>query len=145
MTSTGKTGSDGKTLIVFPSKDATVTTPQALAKYSEAQLIIAEDFTNTGNLDGAVAIINRLEAANGQPVFNPSPLTKAAVLAQIVEERRRELFLEGHRLGDIRRYKLPPMPIAGAPYVNGGVYADLSCFPLPDVERINNPTLNGGK
>ena len=145
VTSTGKTGSDGKTLIVFPSKDATVTTPQALAKYSEAQLIIAEDFTNTGNLDGAVAIINKLEAANGQPAFNPSPLTKVAVLAQIIEERRRELFLEGHRLGDIRRYKLPPMPIAGAPYVNGGVYAAQSCFPLPDVERINNPSLSGGQ
>ena len=143
VTSTGKTGSDGKTLIVFPNKNATVTTPQALAKYSEAQLIIAEDFTNTGKLDGAVVIINKLEAANGQPTFNPSPLTKAAVLAQIVEERRREFFLEGHRLGDLRRYNLPPMPIAGAPYVNGGVYATQSCFPLPDVERINNPTLSG--
>jgi hypothetical protein len=144
VTLTTTKSSANNTLIAFPNKDATVTTPQALAKYSEAQLIIAENFTNTGNLDGAVAIINTLEAANGQPAFAPSPQTKAAVLAQIIEERRREFFLEGHRLGDLRRYNLPPSPMAGAPYVNGGVYGTQSCFPLPDVERINNPTLSGG-
>ncbi len=142
VTSTGKIGSDNKTLIVFPNKDATVTTPQVLAKYSEAQLIIAENLANTGNLSGAVTIINTLESANGQPAFNPVPLTKAAVIAQIIEERRREFFLEGHRLGDIRRYNLPLSPATGAPYINGGVYDSQSCFPLPDVERINNPTIS---
>lgn len=141
VTSTGKVGSDAKTLVVYPNKDATVTSVQALAKYSEAQLIIAENFANTGNLGGAVGIINTLEAANGQPAFNPSPLTKAAVVTQIIEERRREFFLEGHRLGDIRRYGLPPSPAAGAPYVSGGAYDAQACFPLPDVERINNPNI----
>ena len=63
-------------------------------------------------------------------------------MADIVEQRRRELFLEGHRLGDIRRLGLPFSPAAGAPYVNGGTYADQSCFPLPNVERINNPNLD---
>jgi hypothetical protein len=142
VTSTGKIGSDGKTLIVFPNKDAAATTSQALAKYSEAQLIIAENFANTGNLGGAVAIINTLESANGQPAFNPSSLTKATVLTQIIVERRREFFLEGHRLGDLRRYVLPPLPAPGSAYVSGGVYDAQSCFPLPDVERINNPTLS---
>lgn len=139
VTSSGLTGSDGKTLVVYPNKDAAVTSVQAVAKYSEAQLIIAENFANADNLSGAVGIINTLEAANGQPAFNPSPLTKATVLAQIIEERRREFFLEGHRLGDIRRYGLPPSPAVGAPYVSGGVYDNQSCFPLPNVERINNP------
>ncbi|MGI8404005.1 MAG: RagB/SusD family nutrient uptake outer membrane protein [Thermomicrobiales bacterium] len=141
VTSTKKLGSDGKTIVVYPNKDATITSPQALAKYPEAQLIIAENDVNTGDLSGAVAIINTLEAANGQPAFNPNPLTKAAVLAQIVEERRREFFLEGHRLGDIRRLGLPLSPATGAPYVSGGTYGNQSCFPLPDVERINNPNI----
>lgn len=92
---------------------------QALAKYSEAQLIIAENLANTGNLSGAVAIVSALGTANGQPAFNPSPLTKEAVIAQIIEERRREFFLEGHRLGDLRRYGLPPAPATGTPYVSG--------------------------
>ena len=145
VTSSGKIGSDAKTLIVYANKDAAATSPQALAKYSEAQLILAENFANTNtaaSLNSAVAIINTLESANGQPNFNPGPLTKAAVMAQIVEERRRELFLEGHRLGDIRRYALPPSPVAGAPYVSGGVYDPQTCFPLPNVERTNNPTLS---
>ena len=142
VTSSGKIGSDGKTLIVYANKDAAATTPQALATYSEAQLILAENFANTGNLGGAVSIINTLETSNGQSEFNPSALTKAVVLAQIIEERRREFFLEGHRLGDIRRYNLPPSPAAGTPYVSGGTYDAQSCFPLPDVERINNPTIS---
>lgn len=145
VTSTGKLGSDGKTLVVYPNKDATITSPQALAKYSEAQLIIAENDANTGDLNGAVVIINALRAASGQAAFSASPLTKAAVIAQIVEERRREFFLEGHRLGDIRRLGLPLSPATGAPYVSGGTYGAQSCFPLPDVERINNPNIGSGK
>ena len=71
------------------------------------------------------------------------PVTAAAVLAQIVEERRRELWLEGHRLGDLRRYNLPFSPAAGTPYPFGGVYGNQTCFPLPDIERINNPNIGG--
>jgi starch-binding outer membrane protein, SusD/RagB family len=64
-------------------------------------------------------------------------------LAQLVEERRRELFLEGHRLGDIRRYNLAMSPAAGTAYPGGGgTYGSQSCFPLPDVERINNPNIS---
>jgi hypothetical protein len=141
FTSTGKIGSDGKTLIVFPNKDAAATTTQTLAKYSEAQLIIAENFANTGNFAGAVTIINTLRAANAQDAFNPATLNKATVVAEIVEQRRREFFLEGHRLGDIRRLGLGILPAPGTPYVNGGAYDAQSCFPLPDVERINNPNI----
>lgn len=147
VTSSGKIGSNGVTLIVYANKDSTVTAVQTVAKYSEAQLIIAENDVAAGDLAGAVTIINTLQAANGQPAFNPSPLTSAAVMAQIVEERRREFFLEGHRLGDLRRYGLPIQPVAGAPYPNGGAYSTQACFPLPDVERINNPnigTTSGG-
>ena len=143
VTSTGQLGSDGITMVFFPNKDASPTSPQALAKYSEAQLIIAENDANTGNFPGAIAIINTLLAANGQPAFNPSPATKAAVMAEIVDQRKREFLLEGHRLGDIRRLGLPLAPTTGAPYPDGGTYGSQSCFPLPDVERINNPNIGG--
>jgi len=141
VTNTGQLGSDGVTTIWSANKDATSTSPQALAKYSEAQLIIAENDANTSNLGGAVTIINALRSANGQGAFAPPTLTQAAVMAEIVEQRRREFFLEGHRLGDIRRLGLPMSPAVGAPYVSGGSYGAQSCFPLPDVERINNPNI----
>jgi hypothetical protein len=63
------------------------------------------------------------------------------VKAQIVEERRRELYLEGHRLGDLRRLNIALTPATGSAYPGGGAYGSLSCFPLPDVERINNPNI----
>jgi hypothetical protein len=139
--SIGPIGSDGATLIWLPRKDASATSLQALAKYSEAQLIIAENDVNTGALPAAKTIINALRTAAHQPAFNPGTLTATNVMAEIVEQRKRELFLEGHRLGDIRRLNLPLAPATGAPYVSGGTYGDQSCFPLPNVERINNPNL----
>jgi hypothetical protein len=139
--SLGALGSDGFTQIWLPAKDASATAPQALAKYSEAQLIIAENDANTGAYPAAKTIINALRTAAHQPAFNPGTLTQANVMAEIVEQRKRELYLEGHRLGDIRRLNLPLAPATGAPYVSGGTYGDESCFPLPNVERINNPNL----
>lgn len=141
VTSTGQLGSDGHTVVWFANKDATATSPQALAKFSEAQLIIAENDVNIADLNGAVAILNALREAAGQPDYSGG-MTAPAVMADIVEQRRREFFLEGHRLGDIRRLTLPLSPATGAPYVSGGTYADQSCFPLPNVERINNPNLD---
>ena len=141
VTSTGALGSDGHTIVWFANKDALATSPQALAKFSEAQLIIAENDVGTGDLNGAVTILNALREAANQPDYSGG-LTAPAVMADIVEQRRREFFLEGHRLGDIRRLGLPLSPAVGAPYVDGGAYGDQSCFPLPNVERINNPNLD---
>ncbi|MGH7623835.1 MAG: RagB/SusD family nutrient uptake outer membrane protein, partial [Gemmatimonadaceae bacterium] len=141
VTSTGKLGSDGATIIWSANKDAQADSPQALAKYSEAQLIIAENDVSTSDFSGAVDIINALRAAAGQPAFNPGTLSAPVVMAEIVEQRRREFFLEGHRLGDIRRLGLPLSPATGAPFVSGGTYGDQACFPLPNVERVNNPNL----
>jgi hypothetical protein len=141
VTNTFKVASDGFTTVWYANKDASATSPQALAKYSEAQLIIAENDANTGDLNGAKTIINTLRTAAHQGAFNPGSLTLPVVIAEIVEQRRRELFLEGHRMGDIRRLGLPLSPATGAPYVTGGTYGDQSCFPLPNIERINNPNL----
>jgi hypothetical protein len=142
VTNTGALGTAGDT-VIFANKAANATDPIAIAKWSEAQLIIAENDEANNDLAGAIAIINVLQSRAGQPAYS-GPVTQAAVLAQIVEERRRELFLEGHRLGDLRRYNLPFAPATGTPYAFGGVYGSETCLPLPDVERINNPNIGGG-
>ncbi|MEP7087961.1 MAG: RagB/SusD family nutrient uptake outer membrane protein [Gemmatimonadota bacterium] len=141
-TSSGQTATDGFTVVAYPDKAATSTAPITIAKWSEAQLIIAENDVATGNLPGAILIINDLHVRAGyNSVYAPSSPTAPAVLAQIVEERKREFFLEGHRLGDLRRYNLPFTPVAGSPYGSGGTYGTQTCFPLPDIERINNPNI----
>jgi hypothetical protein len=114
-----------------------------IASYAEAQLIIAENAASLGDLPGAVTAINnaRARTAGVPPYVLPAGATAADVKTQIIEERRREFFVEGHRLGDLRRYGLTFLPAAGAPYQYGGVYGTQTCFPLPDVERINNPNI----
>jgi hypothetical protein len=142
VTNTGQVATAGDT-VIFANKAANATDPIAIAKTSEAKLIIAENDVANNQLSAAITIIDALQDAAGQPHYS-GPSTQAAVLAQIVEERRREFFLEGHRLGDLRRYNLPFTPATGTPYAFGGTYGNQTCFPLPDVERINNPNIGGG-
>lgn len=111
--------------------------PIPIATWREAKLIIAE--AEGGQT--AVAMINELRARYGLPAF--SSASAAEIQAQVVEERRRELFLEGHHLYDLRRLNLPLNPPPGTPHPKGGVYGDQRCLPLPDIERRANPNLRG--
>jgi starch-binding outer membrane protein, SusD/RagB family len=106
-----------------------------MASYTEAQLIIAEVVGG----ERAVSIINALHDAAGLPHFasNDPP----AIQAQVLEERSREFFLESQHFFDVARLNLPLNPAVGAPYLKGGLYGDMRCFPLPDVERDNNPNM----
>jgi hypothetical protein len=143
VTNTGKPGSATGTVIWTVDKYASFTAAMPVARYAEAQYIIAEARVAANDLAGAAAAINAVRATHpGLPTFSATGLTAADVKAQIVEERRRELYLEGHRLGDLRRLGIATPPAAGSAYPIGtGTYGSLSCFPLPDVERINNPNV----
>ena len=144
VTNTGKAGTTQGTTIWTADKYPALSTVMPIARYAEAQLIIADAKLAANDIPGAVAAINAARATHtGLPAYDATGQTAAQVLTQLVEERRRELFLEGHRLGDLRRYKLPVLPAAGTAYtLASGVYDQQSCFPLPDVERINNPNIN---
>jgi hypothetical protein len=109
--------------------------PIPIASGKEAHLIVAE--VQGGQT--AVDIINDLHAAVG---LDPFPGGSASEIAdQVIEERNRELWLEGHRFFDIRRLSLPLVPAPGTPYRKGGTYGDDVCFPLPGVEIGNNPNV----
>jgi hypothetical protein len=143
VTNTNKAGTTQGTVIWTADKYPALATVMPIARYAEAQLIIADAKLAANDVPGAVAAINAARATHaGLPAYDATGQTAAQVLTQLVEERRRELFLEGHRLGDLRRYKLPILPLAGTAYtLAGGVYDQQSCFPLPDVEKINNPNI----
>jgi hypothetical protein len=140
-TDLGVVGTNGHTEVWGADKYSTMDAPMPIAKWEEAQLILAEAAVAANDLPTAESIINTLHSNAGIPAYDATGASQADVLAQVIEERRRELFLEGHRLGDVRRYDLPLVPAPGSPYVNGGTYGDQRCFPLPDVERIHNPNL----
>lgn len=134
VTNTGKKGGDQLTPLFVANKYSAVTSPIAIARYEEAQLIIAE----AQGGQAAVAIINALHARVGLPAF--ASTDAAQIAAQLREERRRELFLEGQRLNDMRRFQIP-FPSGPHPYV-GWARGTYSCFPLPTVEVANNPNIH---
>jgi starch-binding outer membrane protein, SusD/RagB family len=125
-------GQDNTTQIRAAEKFPTVGTPIAIAKGTEALLIIAEADNDAGSTAGAVSIINTLHTRVGLPPY--ASVNKDSVQAQIAYERASELFLEGHRLGDIIRLKLPLNPPTGTPFYLGGNYGSQLCVPLPITE-----------
>jgi starch-binding outer membrane protein, SusD/RagB family len=126
---------DALTPLWRQDKYRTPGTAVPIARGAEALLIRAE----AAGGQTAVGHINTLRAVHNLPAF--SSADEAAIQAQIIEERRREFFLEGHRLGDMRRYNLPFFPATGTAYNKGGAYGDARCFPLPMVERLSNPNI----
>lgn len=124
-------GHDGATRHWYQMKYNTAAAPIPMASWREAQLIIAE-----ARPADAVAAINRLRASQSLPALQPSGGEN--MLAVVLEERRRQLFSEGQRLNDMLRHKLP-FP-TGFNH-KGQAWGPITCMPLPDQERLNNPNI----
>jgi hypothetical protein len=122
-------GHDGRTQHYWQMKynDAGADIP--LASWFEAQLILAE-----ARPADAVAAINRIRAKQGLPLVTAG----GDVRALVIEERRRQLFAEGHRLNDMLRFNIP-FP-TGANH-KGQTLGPITCMPLPNQEKLNNPNL----
>jgi hypothetical protein len=123
----------------YQTKYPTVDTPLPIATYEEAQLIIAEADIRANSLGTALLILDESRDRGGQDPF--VGVTQADYLAELIDQRRRELFAESHHLGDVIRYDIALQPPAGTPYHFGGTYADQICLPLPAAERLNNPLI----
>lgn len=131
ITNAGRNGHDGTTRHWWQNKYATASTPIPMASWREAQLILAE-----ARPAEAVAAINRLRASQNIPAVSAAEAADPRAL--VIEERRRQLFSEGQRLGDMLRYRL------AFPQGNnhkGQAYGPITCMPLPDQERLNNPNV----
>lgn len=113
-----------------------------LATWVEAQLIIAE----AEGGQAAVDIVNKLHDRAAVPPFDPATdvipgPTADNILNMVIEQRRREFFLEGgHRLNDMLRYGIPLF--SGVDHL-GREYGDTTCWPLPTLERQGNPNIGG--
>jgi hypothetical protein len=108
--------------------------PIPMASYAEAQLIVAE--TSTGQ--AAIDAMNRVRALSN---IAPLPAFTAGtnIEALVLEERRRQLFSEGHRYNDMLRKKIPFQMGTNGVNRKGQVFSNLTCVPLPFVETRNNP------
>ena len=124
----------------FQTKYTAVDSPIPLATYEEAQLIIAEADIRAGSFGTATTILNASRARGNQGNYAGAQTT-AALLAELVDQRRRELFLESQHLGDVIRFGITLSPATGTLHHFGGAYGNQICFPLPAAERLNNPLI----
>ena len=96
--------------------------PLPLATWDEAQLIIAE--AELGQ--SAVDAINRIHARYSLPAYGGG--SDAQIMTQIIEERRRSLWLDGHQINDHLRFNIP---FATGVDQKGVRYNNETCIPLP--------------
>ena len=137
--------------LAFSTHSGTVTgadfTRSASVRFAsglEARYIVAEA---TGATAANVTFLNQRRAIGSQlPLIAP---TEAEYLAALREQRARDLYLAGYRLGDLRRYKA----FHGVDLYPSGAYrgpsnlalppefGDAECFPIPLAEYNGNPNL----
>ncbi|HEY2027126.1 MAG TPA: hypothetical protein VGG78_08960, partial [Gemmatimonadaceae bacterium] len=90
-----------------------------------------------------IALVNERRAYG-----NEQPLAAGAdVMAALREEKRRDFFLAGRRLGDLRRYKAQGVgdffPTGPHPTKEWGLYGSAYCYIVTQDEVNSNPNLAG--
>lgn len=132
---TGEAIADGGTPASFER-----TTNIAMADGIEARHHYAEA---DGPTAATLAFVNERRAYGNQPPLeNP---TDAELMEALREQRGRDTYLSGLRLGDLRRWKAQGVgdffPSGEHPTAEWGLYGDAECFPLPLAEFEGNPNL----
>jgi starch-binding outer membrane protein, SusD/RagB family len=133
---TGETGNDSATEHWLQLKYGAAGADIPIASWEEAKLIMAE-----ARLDEAEQHLSDLRTAQGLPaddLIGLSLQSDAAILAVVLEERRRQLWLEGHRLNDMLRHDIE-FP-QGSNH-KGQLYGPITCMPLPEDEKRANPNI----
>jgi hypothetical protein len=115
--------------------------PIRIASGLEASYIAAEARLQTGDASAATALITARRAANAQPAFTGSG--SAALLAELMNQRAREFWLEAKHTGDLNRNPAatPFVGAAGTPFYKPaqGNYGTVTCLPVPLAEVNANP------
>ena len=97
----------------------------------------------TGPEGTTLEFVNKRRAFGNQEPVN---LSGDALMAELRDQRSRDLYLGGFRLGDLRRWKAQGVgdffPKGTHPTVEWGAYGDAECFPLPLSEYVGNPNIS---
>jgi hypothetical protein len=138
----GINAQDGRNRLFRQTKYPSFTAPIRIASGLEARYIAAEaQLKLNGNTAPALALIAERRTAGSQPAFTGT--TTAAVLAELMNQRARDFWLEGKHLGDIIRNPSAAalLPAVGSPFYKPelGNFLELECLPVPFAEKANNP------
>ena len=125
-----ETGPDPTRKYVEQEKYELQDSPIPISTWQEARLIEAEAEVSVGSLERAVELINEVRAFVALDPYD-GEMSRAAVMAQLMYERSAELWLQAHRLNDLRRMNDPSL--AGRDV----------CFEIGIDEWESNPNLGG--
>ncbi len=96
-----------------------------------------------GPTAATLAFVNERRAVGNQPPMN---LSGDALMAELREQRGRDFYMGGLRLGDLRRWKEQGtgdfFPQGQHPTEEWGQYSEATCFPLPNTEYEGNPNIS---
>lgn len=124
--------------------DFTNSTSIRIASMLEARYIIAEAGGAGGANLGGQSNIAFVESrrATFPSTTTPTAVTAANYTASLMEQRSRDFFLDGHRMGDLRRYRnknATNLWETGAMYGTATTFGDQTCWPMNVAEITNNP------
>ncbi len=125
-----ETGPDPTRKYVEQEKYKLRDSPIPISTWQEARLIEAEAELNIGSPERAVVLINEVRAFVALDPYG-GEMSQSAVMDQLMYERSAELWLQAHRLNDLRRI--------GDPALAG---RDV-CFEIGIDEWESNPNLGG--
>ena len=127
----------------YPQQKYTETSGIDLSTGTEMRLIEAEALLRDGSFDEAMVIVNDIRAAVGVDPWVVSTLEEAWTAFK--RERGIELWLEGRRLNDLRRWQEESTPGDLDPREVPGTESHLEgqdlCFPISKAERDTNPNV----
>lgn len=138
----GINAQDGRNRLFRQTKYTSFTAPIRIASGLEARYIAAEaQLKANANTSSALALIAERRAAGSQPAFTGT--TVAEVLAELMDQRARDFWLEARHLGDILRNPTAAalVPPVGSPFykLEYGNFLPIACLPIPFAEKANNP------
>ncbi len=132
---------------VIQAKYTSYGDPIRLGSGLEAQYIQAEaELHGSGATSNALALIAARRAAGAEPAYSGGTDT-LSVISELLNQRARDFWMEGKKLGDIRRNPSVPLTAvladpAGAPFYTtsgGGTFGTNLCAPIPPEETNANP------
>ncbi|MGH7504742.1 MAG: hypothetical protein ACRELX_03790 [Longimicrobiales bacterium] len=137
----GTDAQDGRNHLYRQQKYTTFSDPIRVASGLEARYIVAEAELKQGDPASALELIAERRAASGQDPFGGTGTD--AILAELMDQRARDFWLEAKHLGDYLRNPsaTPFVPAEGTPFYkpDQGDFGPLTCLEVPFVEKTNNP------
>ncbi|SHN40498.1 RagB/SusD family nutrient uptake outer membrane protein [Chitinophaga sp. CF418] len=84
---------------------SSLNSPVSIIRNEELILIYAEAKIQSGSIPDGIVALNRIRTAHNLPPY-AGAITNAALITELLYNRRYSLFMEGHRWIDVRRYNL---------------------------------------